>query len=304
MIRPVTLAVLLAASVQGGAQQPASQLAVRTPGASTVWWSSPRAPRQWGAADSVVARALRWQQGARGIHWAELSLAGSGEGARTRLVIARLDPRLVALEVLWGVDAEARPAWTIAEAPRTASFAVNAGQFVSSLPWGWVVAGGRERLPPGRGPLSSALVITRDGAVRMIDGDTLGPLRRDPSIRAAFQSYPTLLHGDGTVPAALFDPCAINCSHRDARLALGIDRAGRLLVAMTRFDAAGEALGFLPLGLTVPEMAAVMGALGARQAVLLDGGISAQMLVRDAAGTAHTWRGMRRVPLALTATGR
>jgi hypothetical protein len=41
-----------------------------------------------------------------------------------------------------------------------------------------------------------------------------------------------------------------------------------------------------------------MGALGATQAVALDGGISGQMLIRDAEG-AHTWRGLRKVPMAL-----
>jgi hypothetical protein len=41
-----------------------------------------------------------------------------------------------------------------------------------------------------------------------------------------------------------------------------------------------------------------MGALGARQAVALDGGISGQMLIRDLDGV-HAWRGLRNVPMAL-----
>jgi hypothetical protein len=41
-----------------------------------------------------------------------------------------------------------------------------------------------------------------------------------------------------------------------------------------------------------------MGALGARQAMLLDGGISAQLLLRTPTGT-ERWSGLRRVPLAL-----
>jgi hypothetical protein len=47
-------------------------------------------------------------------------------------------------------------------------------------------------------------------------------------------------------------------------------------------------------------MSALMGALGCRQAVLLDGGLSGQLMVR----TQHerkTWRAPRRVPLAITA---
>src|SRR6185437_8179626 len=55
-----------------------------------------------------------------------------------------------------------------------------------------------------------------------------------------FQSYPTLLEGDGGVPAPLRAPAsgtaAVDLGHRDARLALGNLRDGRLLVVLTRFD--------------------------------------------------------------------
>jgi exopolysaccharide biosynthesis protein len=93
----------------------------------------------------------------------------------------------------------------------------------------------------------------------------------------------------------------VSVEHRDARLAIGELRDGRLLVALTRFDGLGEQLGFVPFGPTAPEMAAIMGALGCRRAMLLDGGISSQLLLRDAGGTTHTWRGLRRVPLGLIA---
>ena len=96
----------------------------------------------------------------------------------------------------------------------------------------------------------------------------------------------------------------INTKHRDARLAIGVLDHGELLIAMTRFDGLGESLGGLPLGLTTPEMAAVMGALGARDAVMLDGGISAQLLLRGHDGVEHRWRGLRAVPLALIARRR
>ena len=90
----------------------------------------------------------------------------------------------------------------------------------------------------------------------------------------------------------------------DARAAIGQDREGRIIVAITRFDAFGQSLGFVPFGLTTPEMAAVMGALGARDAVALDGGISAQLALRNADGSVLSWRGMRSVPLALVARPR
>jgi hypothetical protein len=77
------------------------------------------------------------------------------------------------------------------------------------------------------------------------------------------------------------------------------------VLAMTRFDALGPDLGFVPFGLTTPEMAAVMGALGARDAVMLDGGISAQVLLRTGvAGGEERWPGLRDVPLAMVLTRR
>jgi exopolysaccharide biosynthesis protein len=93
---------------------------------------------------------------------------------------------------------------------------------------------------------------------------------------------------------------ALDVEHRDARLALGALGDGRLIVVLTRFDVLGERFGAVPFGLTVPEAAGVMVALGARDAVLLDGGISAQMLVRDSL-TTRRWPGLRPVPLALVA---
>jgi hypothetical protein len=48
-------------------------------------------------------------------------------------------------------------------------------------------------------------------------------------------------------------------------------------------------------------MAAIMGALGCRRAVLLDGGLSGQMALSDARSTSHHWAGLRPVPLGLLA---
>ena len=122
--------------------------------------------------------------------------------------------------------------------------------------------------------------------------------------RLAFQSIPYLLERDGEIPPALLTGgLGVDLEHRDARLALGELRDGRILVAMTRFEGLGGMLSNLPLGLTAPEMAAVMGALGARRAVLLDGGVSSQLLIRDGTRT-RRWPGWRQVPLALVALPR
>ena len=104
----------------------------------------------------------------------------------------------------------------------------------------------------------------------------------------------------GLVPLPLREAgMGVDLAHRDSRLALGTLADGRVVVALTRFDAFGESLGRVPFGLTTPEMAAVMGGLGCRDALLLDGGISGQLMVRTAEGSVRSWRGTRSVPLGL-----
>lgn len=260
------------------------------------WWNSARAPGRYADTTAYLGRRVQWRVGAVGTAWAELALSGAGEAWRTKLVIVRLDPRRLRLALDTAFD-DGAAAWSIERAPAAAVAAVNAGQFVRDMPWGWVLLDGRQFLRSAIAPLVSTFTVTADGDVHLAHGsvpDAAG-------VRWAFQSYPTLLNAR-TVPAPLRDAgCGVDVAHRDARLALGLDAEGRLLIALTRFDAMGGALGRVPLGLTTPEMAAVMGSLGAVDAVLLDGGISAQLMVRDAAGTARRWPGVRPVPLALVA---
>jgi exopolysaccharide biosynthesis protein len=195
-------------------------------------------------------------------------------------------------------------AWTVDSAAPAAALALNAGQFADARPWGWVVADGAELQPPGYGPQSMALVVDDAGGARLVPMDSIAIVRAQGGVAQAFQSYPTLLVGDGTVPLPLRAPGrGVDVEHRDARLAVGELRDGRLLVALTRFEGLGGILAELPFGPTAPEMAALMGALGARRAVLLDGGLSAQLVVRDG-GETRSWRGLRRVPLGLVAVPR
>ena len=66
-------------------------------------------------------------------------------------------------------------------------------------------------------------------------------------------------------------------------------------------DAAPDMVSFGPI---VREMAAVTGALGARDAVLRDGGISGQLRLRGAHGAARRWPALRRVQFGLVAVSR
>lgn len=310
----ITICALLTASTAPGAgaragrMLPPSSLAVDRDGILQTWWWSERAPVRWAAALPAVEDAIAWQSLADGIEWGTFRLAGVGEAWRVRVIVVRLDPTRVTfrLDTAFAGPAMAA-AWTIGRAPHEATVAVNAGQFVGSMPWGWVVINGQQFLSPGHGPLSTAVAIDNAGRWRWASGDSIDAIVHAAGTRLALQSYPTLLAGDGDVPMALRAPLPIggvDLGHRDARLALGEDRDGRVLIALTRFDGLDGALDYVPFGLTTPEMAALMGALGCRRAVALDGGISSQLLLRDTSGVVHEWRGLRKVPLALLALPR
>lgn len=283
---------------------PPSSLSFVRDGAMVEWWRSGDAPSSWSSSLPALVDAVRWHDEGAAVSWGELSLEGTGEAKHTGVILARIDPRRVTLRL----DAEAGGGlapigaqWSISTAPESALLAVNAGQFNVGGAWGWMVRGGREYQTARSAPLAPAIVVDVDGGVRIVQPGAIDSAARSARVAEAFQSYPLLLAG-GRVPAPLRRADGgIDVAHRDARLALGVLDDGRVLIALTRFEGLGGALELLPLGLTTPEMAALMGALGCRDAVLLDGGVSGQLEVRDGAGVVHRWPGLRRVPLGLVA---
>ena len=310
MGRPLQAALLVGAVILTGTlagarshagDAPVGGLAVRSGERWVTFWRPETAPSRW-TGESPLADRVGWRRGASGIEWGEIVLRGAQEAWRTRIVVVRLDPRRVELALAPAFTEERR--WTIGDADSSATLALDAGQFRGSLPWGWVVTGGRELLKPQYAPLAGAVVLDSSGSVRIVPPTGVGAAQARGGVREAFQSYPMLLE-DGVVPAPLSTAgLGVEVQHRDARLALGTLDDGRVVVALTRFDALGESLGRIPFGLTSQEMAAVMGALGCRQALLLDGGISGQLMVRDAAGATRTWPGTRGVPLGLIGRAR
>jgi len=294
------MAVLVAATPV--LASPAS-LDVRDGDSWRTFWRSDEAPSRYAAANPTLVHAIQWKYLTGGLEWCELRLACPAPVWRAKLIVARVDPRQVRLTLAMDLTREdMRPAWTVDRAPEDAILAVNVAQFTNAMPWGWVVIDGRERLAPGSGPLASAVGIDRDGGIHWAHGDTLAAT----GIVTGFQSYPTLLSRDGTIPAPLRTAGSLlSLTHRDTRLAFGETRDGHILIAMTRYDAVGSMGEGIPLGPTTPEMAAIMGSLGARDAVMLDGGISAQLLLREAPGQEPLcWHGIRKVPLALIARPR
>jgi hypothetical protein len=274
-------------------------LSVLTEHGWQTWWHRDASPTRWEQALPIVAGAVVWTDMRPGLELGRVTLSGSGEARRIRVMLVRVDPARHGFRTVLPASNRSFRFWTVDSVQADVALAFNAGHFTGTLPWGWVVRDGVELQEPGFGPLSMAAVIDGEGAIALVPaGDIAEARRRRP--RAALQSYPTLLLPDGRVPDQLVRPGAkIDLRHRDARLALCELRDGRILVALTRFDLAGSALSSVPFGLTVPEMAALMGALGCRAAMLLDGGLSGQLMVRDTGGTVHRFRGWREVPMGV-----
>jgi uncharacterized protein YigE (DUF2233 family) len=295
------LALVLAGAIAGArpAEAPASPadgLAVRDGGRWVTFWRREAPPAAWSRRAPLATR-VAWRAATAGVEWGELVLRGPSEAWRTRVIVVRLDPGRVELSLEPAFTGDHR--WTVADAGADAALALDAGQFRGALPWGWVVSGGREILSAQYAPLAGAVVVDSSGAVRVIRPGEVAAERARSTAREAFQSYPMLLQ-DGAVPRPLVESgLGVSVRHRDARLALGTMEDGRVILALTRFDALGEALGRVPFGFTAEEMAAVMSALGCRQALMLDGGISGQLMVRDADGSARSWPGTREVPMGL-----
>lgn len=245
-------------------------------------------------------RILDWQSLQPGLEVAEFAVEAGRLGMNVRIIVARMDLNTFDFRLVHATRANRMTgAWTVDAAPADAALALNAGQFKETGPWGWLVLNGVEKRDPGFGPLSVGIAFDTTGRLNWIPFKELAQNRAGRAIRFAFQSYPALLL-DGAVPQ-MAAGSAIDQSHRDIRLILAQDTDGRLLILLTRYDALGGALARMPIGLTVPESIDVVRALGARHAVMLDGGVSAQMLLRDRNGEARVWKGMRAVPLALVA---
>lgn len=285
-----------------GAQGGAGGLSVEVEGRWVPWPAGRDHPAVWSAPDALVAGAVAWRPVAPGVEQGEMTLRGGNAVWRLRVILVRMDPALLAFRVVVPPrrDDGFSGRWSVDEAPDDALVAVNAGQFTGG-PWGWLVQGGVRRQPPGSGALAPGVAFEAGGRVELVPPDSLHAVGW---AQEGFQSYPTLLEGDGRVPGALrASGLGVDLTHRDSRLALGVLRDGRVVLALTRFVGLGELLEVVPFGPTTPEMAALMGALGCSRAVLLDGGISGQLLVRGD-GSVRRWTGLRKVAAGLVVTSR
>lgn len=251
---------------------------------------------------SIAAPRLSWRGDvASGVQFAEWPVALGENRVRNTIVVVRANPTRLRFVLDIARNGGQMLPWSVAVAPANARLALNAGQFTDEAPWGWVVHKSRELRPRGTGPLAGTFVVDSTGAVSLLTERETDAWYGSGRAVEAFQSYPRLLDADARPPAALCDATGgLDRTHRDARLAIGITRDGIVLIALSRLVLPGGIASRVPIGPTTPEMAEIMRRIGAERALMLDGGLSAQLLVRRS-GTTTSWPGLRSVPLALIA---
>lgn len=256
------------------------------------------------AANAGLLETIGWRGARRGVRIGRLVLRAGIGRTTVEAILVELDPR----DLRFALQSRTEPngmtgTWSLDSAPAHAVVAANAGQFRSTGPWGWLVIDGEERRDAQRAPLAVSIRIDSAGRVRWQPPGRPARPRTDAATSFAFQSFPLLLF-DGRVPAAARDPALSDMGHRDARLVLAERADGHVLLVLTRYATFGPIAGRVPIGLTLPESIALACALGLRHAVMLDGGVSAQLMVRDSTGGVVRWPGLRKVPLALLALPR
>ena len=251
----------------------------------------------------VLSAAATLFGDAAGVSRQEFQMATRGPLSHVRAIVITLDPDSFVFRLdLARAEQKMRGAWTIDSIPQDAVVAVNAGQFIGGFPWGWLVRDGVETQPPGSGSLGMAFVVDSSGRVALVTPGEIPRIRE--RVLHAFQSYPALLV-DGEMPWEIREEGrGVRLDHRDSRLALCTTNDGRLTLALTRVTAFGNPGATLPFGPTIPEMALYMRALGCNRAMMLDGGLSSQLALRDSAGRLTKWTNWRMVPLGLIALPR
>jgi uncharacterized protein YigE (DUF2233 family) len=211
------------------------------------------------AADSAL-QDTGWQRLGPGVRWRRIKLTRAGGLFSAALRVYRFDPRYFGLEVIYlPQSSTARQALA---GRRGAVAAINANFFNrAGHPLGLVIERGREIHLRRR--INSGVLWYRPGRV----GITHVRRFRTNRVWTAIQAWPRLI-ARGRPTIGLKNP-----GHRHRRTLAAVDRAGRLLLAVTEG---------LTGGLSLTEVQAIFKRPGfnVRDMLNLDGGRSTQMSVR------------------------
>ncbi len=287
---PVILVALHAALALASRQAPPPALEVWV-GGTWIAWPAPR-PGAQVAPPGFLTAIVTWRDSTAGLRSGDFEVRVREGSLRNSVAVIELDPARFTFALGLRQPAARRTAAVWLDNDSTVVLAANTGLFrENGTPQGLVLIDGR-RHSALAGWLDAVVVL--DGAgVRVTDIEGARALPADAS---AFQTLPFLVR-DGRLVFGWTHGLRLSRTHRDRRitLCLGEDRVRLLL---SNFEVFGATAGRVPIGLTIAEQAAIAAGFGCRDAVALDGGISAQIAYRGATRRV-SWPGWRRVPLML-----
>jgi hypothetical protein len=218
--------------------------------------------RLWGPVDAFLQPD--WSSVAAGLDVGTLAFGRGADPLDIDVVIARVSPARWRFRV-WG-----RKDWTpggVDELAREAglTLAVNASYFSDSGPLGLVISDGVRRNAQGSRRAAHFLVFP--GGPRIVN-------EKRATVAGAeqgFQGFPAIMQGGRTFSYMRDGGRGFDVWAPDRRTAACVDRGGDVLILVT--DAR---IG----GLSLDELATVMGGLGCLDAMAFDGGSSTGMSLR------------------------
>ncbi len=225
--------------------------------------SEDRRRRRWGPHDAFLRDGLSFDVLEPGLELARLRYRRDPNPADYELLVVRVDPELWSFRVRGEEDFRRA---SISELAGDANIALNASFFAEEGPVGLVLQDGIERVPQGSARAAHFLVDPVYGP--RVDNRKGASLE---GVEHGVQGFPAIMSGGETYSYMRVGGRGFPVHQLSRRTAVCLDWEGQVLLTVTD----------TPLnGLTLNELATVLGGLGCEDAMGLDGGSSTALYVR------------------------
>ena len=284
---------MFAALVLAALQAQTPTLEVRVGNEWRPWRDA--APNSAATREALLDLAVTWRDSAPGLRRGDFEVRTASGYLRNSMAIIELEAARFHFSLGITPPSARRSAAEWLASDSTLVLTSNTGLFrENGTPQGLVlVDGSRHSALAG---WLDAVVVLEDGQVRFTDvaGARASHL---PSRGSSFQTLPWLIR-DGRVVYGYTSGLRLSRTHRDRRIILCLGATGTVRLLLSNFEMFGAPAGPVPIGLTIPEQAAIAAGVGCQDAVALDGGISAQIALRTGSRMVRM-PGWRKVPLML-----
>jgi hypothetical protein len=282
---------MFAALLLATLQAPLPPLEVRVGDTWRPWRDA--APNSAATHEQLLDEAVTWKDSAAGLRRGEFEVRTASGYLRNSMAIIELDPTRFHFSLGITPPAARRSAAEWLASDTSLILTSNTGLFrVNGTPQGLVLIEGRRH--SALAGWLDAVVVLEGSSVQITDVEGA---RRLPPAASAFQTLPWLIRG-GRVVYGYTNGLRLSRTHRDRRITLCLGENGTVRLLLSNFEVFGASAGTVPIGLTIPEQAALAAGAGCHDAVALDGGISAQIALRTGPRMVKM-PGWRKVPLML-----